>query len=602
VRTRVGPYRIDHVLGRGGMGVVYRGLHERLDRPLAIKALAPELTWQPEFKDRFFAEARTQARLQHPNILAVYDLLEDAGEFFIVMEYVSASPLDAILRDTAGKGMPIPRALEIISEILLALDYAHSQAVIHRDVKPSNVLVTTDGRVKLTDFGIALLVGDKRLTSSRASIGTPIYMSPEQILRPRMMDHRADVYSAAIVLYEMLAGEPPFDAETEYEIKKLQIEAPPPELCERRPEVPRPLSHAIRRALAKDPEERFVSARELWRVLASAGAAELSNPTGATGLPAAPTALLPAAAASTGVANAGAESSGTARPPGRRRVSTVAAITAGMILLIGTAVLLRTSLVGPSRPVVGTATSALIPLPIARRAAAPPASAPAVQGLPVHPGPLPAPSPWLGMPERVLSAQPPTPLRESGLGKDERNRPRREDARGGQSKRGGIATGRDGAAAGEPVAASKRAADDRPSALAAGEDQGTAYVPSAATASAPGYVVQVQDLAIEPANLRPGDTAIVGVHFQVRGPDPHEDITVLLFFGLVAQGRYVLGKRTSFVLLNGGAALGSKPLHSTCRISIPRTLAPGSYAIAVTVADAQDRFRQATSRAFEILP
>jgi hypothetical protein len=277
VRTHVGMYRIEGTVGRGGMGVVYRGLHERLNRQVAIKALAPELTQQPDFKTRFFSEACTQARLQHPNIVAVYDLIEDGGEFFIVMEYVPGSTLEAVLHETAGRGMELSRAFTLIGPVLTALDYAHSEAVIHRDVKPSNVLVTNGGRVKLMNFGIALLVGDKRLTSSQAMIGTPVYMSPEQILRPRQMDRRADIYSAAVMLFEMLAGEPPFDAETAYEIDKLQIEAPPPDLCERHPDLPRPLFQAIQRALAKNPDDRFGSAGEFLRALEGAAPAAFSG-------------------------------------------------------------------------------------------------------------------------------------------------------------------------------------------------------------------------------------------------------------------------------------------------------------------------------------
>ncbi|HSS77562.1 MAG TPA: protein kinase, partial [Thermoanaerobaculia bacterium] len=152
-------------------------------------------------------------------------------------------------------------------------------------VKPSNVLLTADGRVKLMDFGIALLIGDKRLTSSQASIGTPIYMSPEQILRPREMDHRTDIYSAAIVFYEMLAGAPPFDAESMYEINKLQIEAPPPDLSARNPAVPPAVTAVVGRALAKNPDDRFASAGEMLRALREAvpvtapGGATASDPT-----------------------------------------------------------------------------------------------------------------------------------------------------------------------------------------------------------------------------------------------------------------------------------------------------------------------------------
>jgi serine/threonine-protein kinase len=249
------------------MGVVYRGVHEHLGRPVAIKALAPELTQQPEFKERFFSEAKTQARLQNPNIVGVYDLLEDNGDFFIVMEFVAGEPLDEILRARNGQGMDLGEASAIFSQVLSALDYAHSEGVIHRDIKPSNVMITAGGRVKLTDFGIALLIGDKRLTASQSAIGTPTYMSPEQILRPRSVDHRTDIYSAAVVFFEMIAGVPPFDGESEYTIKKLHVEAPPPDLTTLNPLVPAAVVAAVGTALAKDPDARFPSAGMFQRAL-----------------------------------------------------------------------------------------------------------------------------------------------------------------------------------------------------------------------------------------------------------------------------------------------------------------------------------------------
>ena len=270
MRDHIGQYRIEAELGRGGMGVVYRGLHEHLAREVAIKALAPELTRQPEFKERFFSEAKTQARLQHPGIVGVYDLLAEGGEYFIVMELVSGVGLDDRMRDLVGQGMDWGEALEIFGQMLAALDYAHSEGVIHRDIKPSNVLITPGGRVKLTDFGIALLVGDKRLTASQSTIGTPTYMSPEQILRPRSMDHRTDIYSAAVVFFEMLAGRPPFDDETEYGIKKLHVEAAPPDLSLLREELPAGICETVAIALRKDPEERYPSAGAFLRALHAA--------------------------------------------------------------------------------------------------------------------------------------------------------------------------------------------------------------------------------------------------------------------------------------------------------------------------------------------
>lgn len=267
MKDLVGPYRIQSLLGHGGMGVVYLGVHDHLGREVAIKALAPELTRHPEFRERFFAEARVQARLQHTNIVTIYDLIEAEESFFIVMEHVPGPTLEALLKEEDGKGWDPDHSLTLFRQILAGLDYAHSKGVIHRDVKPSNVLVAEGDLVKLTDFGIALLIGDKRLTASQSTIGTPTYMSPEQILRPRTVDHRSDVYSAAIVFYELLVGQPPFDAETEYEIKKLQIESPVPDVRELRPEIPSQIADALSMALKKDPDERFQSAGAFLRAL-----------------------------------------------------------------------------------------------------------------------------------------------------------------------------------------------------------------------------------------------------------------------------------------------------------------------------------------------
>jgi serine/threonine protein kinase len=366
------------------MGVVYRGVHEHLGRQVAIKELAPELTQQPEFKERFFAEARTQARLHHPNIVTVFDLLEEQGEFFIVMEYVAGRPCDELLKESTGRGLGLGEATGIFSQVLSALDYAHSEGVIHRDVKPSNVLLTSDGRVKLMDFGIALLVGDKRLTSSQASIGTPIYMSPEQILRPREMDHRTDIYSAAIVFYEMLAGAAPFDAESMYEINKLQIEAPPPGLSARNPAVPVAVTAVVERALAKNPDDRFASAGEMLRALREAVPAAAGVTVSDATLP------LPA--------SAGFPQAGTPTPPMPRTVAPPATapptpipvagtgkgwplwkvlvpVGAGLALLVAVALGLYLLKSSPSQP----PTSGLI-----AEAASPPVAGPAT--------PLPAPA------------------------------------------------------------------------------------------------------------------------------------------------------------------------------------------------------------------
>lgn len=281
MRESIGPYRVTEEIGRGGMGIVYLGVHDRLDRPVAIKRLAPELTRNPAFRDRFFAEAKTQAQLQHPNIVGIYDLIEEEGDYFIAMEYIRGQGLDLLIDEAVGRGMPEEEALAIFRQILAALDSAHSVGVIHRDVKPSNVLIDEAGRVKLMDFGIALLVGDKRLTQSSQTIGTPVYMSPEQILRPRTVDHRTDIYSAGVMLYEMLCGRPPFDAETEYEIKRQHIEASREEAVGRLVGVSAASAAALARALRREPAERFSSAAEFLHALdGEAQAAPVPSPPG----------------------------------------------------------------------------------------------------------------------------------------------------------------------------------------------------------------------------------------------------------------------------------------------------------------------------------
>lgn len=394
MRTQIGPYRIVAPLGRGGMGIVHRGLHENLGRPVAIKALAPELTQQPEFKERFFAEAKTQARLQHPNIVGVYDLLADGDEYFIVMELVEGEGLDDRLRAATGGGMDFQEAAGVFSQVLAALDYAHSEGVIHRDIKPSNVMVTAAGRVKLTDFGIALLIGDKRLTASQSSIGTPTYMSPEQILRPRTVDHRTDLYSAAVVFYEMLAGRPPFDDDTEYGIKKLHVEAPPPDISQLRPGLPAGAIRALATALSKNPDDRYPSGGMFLRALQEAAPQAL--PQGATPLPAPahrPTVVEPVKAVS---------------PPRRswKNRQTLLAAAAGLALVIVLAAALLLL-----KPGGGEETEAMAAAPAPSPPAAP---LPALSSEPLPEPPAPvletaeAPVP----PPPALQLAPPKPVRK----------------------------------------------------------------------------------------------------------------------------------------------------------------------------------------------
>ncbi len=392
MRELVGPYRIFEIIGRGGMGVVYRGIHDNLGRKVAIKALAPELTQDPQFRERFFSEARTQAQLQHPNIVTIYDLLEDGGEYFIVMEHVEGQGLDDILAERGAAGLPEAEVLALFSQVLLALDSAHSEGVIHRDVKSSNVLVNARGRVKLMDFGIALLIGDKRLTQSSQTIGTPVYMSPEQILRPREVDHRTDIYSAGILLFEMLSGRPPFDAETEYEIKRQHIEAVPVDIGTIATSTGPALSNVISKALSKNPGERFPSAGEFLRSLRAAAPHSLpSLDTAPAGIP---TLAEPAATRHAGILTAGAP----------RKRALWAGVSAGVLIaVVGVVALLFWTFSSSTREEGESATAsgaASQPLPQERPASVPEAA----------PG---------GLPPMAVSQLPPATSSPSTAGQEE---------------------------------------------------------------------------------------------------------------------------------------------------------------------------------------
>ncbi len=204
----IGHYRIIELLGAGAMGTVHIAVDTFIERPVAIKSLRPELTQDPEFVSRFRAEAKSLARLNHPNIATLYSSLLDGSDLYMVMELVRGRPLDDVLRDR-GKPLSVKQSLAVIAQAADGLSYAHEMGVIHRDIKPSNLMIGNDGRVKIMDFGIARVRGSARLTRVGTAVGTPLYMSPEQC-RGREGDERSDLYSLAIVLYEMLGGAPPF--------------------------------------------------------------------------------------------------------------------------------------------------------------------------------------------------------------------------------------------------------------------------------------------------------------------------------------------------------------------------------------------------------
>src|SRR5271156_4592126 len=260
-RVFSGRYELTHMVARGGMAQVYRARDRLLDRPVALKVLFPELSVDRAFVERFRREAQAAANLSHPNIVPVFDWGEDGGTYFIVMEFIDGRPLSAILR-TAGPLHP-DRAAEITGDVALALDYAHDHGVIHRDVKPGNVLITDEGQVKVTDFGIARALNtDESLTQTGAVMGTATYFSPEQA-EGIGVDARSDIYSLGVVLFEMVTGRPPFLGDTPVAVASKHVRDHPPAPRELNPAIPPTFEAIILKAMAKDPAHRYTTAEDL---------------------------------------------------------------------------------------------------------------------------------------------------------------------------------------------------------------------------------------------------------------------------------------------------------------------------------------------------
>jgi serine/threonine-protein kinase len=256
----IGQYEIRELLGTGGIGQVHAAFDTVLEREVAIKSLRPELLNDKNFADRFRGEATSLAKLSHPNITTLYNLLSEGGNLYLIMECVRGETLEDLLKKRGG-GLGVRESLAITAQIADGLGYAHSMGIVHRDVKPANVMITAAGMVKIMDFGIARVRGSQRLTREGSALGTLAYMSPEQV-RGEEADGRSDLYSLAIMLYEMLSGAVPFEADTEYELMQAHIKTRAPRLSSRLPAIDSRIDAALARGLAKNPEQRFASARE----------------------------------------------------------------------------------------------------------------------------------------------------------------------------------------------------------------------------------------------------------------------------------------------------------------------------------------------------
>lgn len=261
----VGPYRIIAQLGSGGMATVFKAYHPALDRYVAIKVLHPAFKADPQFFERFKREARIVANLEHPNIIPVYDFSEHYGEPYLVMRFVEGSTLKP---EMDGQPLDPVQILRLMRPVCQAVAYAHKEGVLHRDLKPSNIMVSGASTVFLTDFGLARMVQRGESTLSHdVMVGTPQYISPEQAQGVRELDARTDIYSLGVILFEMLTGRVPFNADTPFATVHDHIYAPLPLPRSLNPTIDPAVERVLLKALAKNPDDRFATAEELLEAL-----------------------------------------------------------------------------------------------------------------------------------------------------------------------------------------------------------------------------------------------------------------------------------------------------------------------------------------------
>ena len=279
--TKLGRYAIQSELGRGAMGVVYKAKDTALERTVAIKTVNMDLEKDgaEKYEARFYQEARAAGSLNHPNIVTVYDVGKEGNVAYMAMEFIEGVELRSLLAE--GRALPVSQAVSVASQVAEGLAYAHQHGVVHRDIKPANIMVLGDGPVKITDFGIARTrAGADELTQTGMMLGSPKYMSPEQVIGKRA-DHRSDIFSLGVILYEMLAGSAPFNGENVTALMYQIVNFAPPAPSSANAAVPELLNFIVAKMLAKPLEERYQSAQELANDLRNCER-QISTPTAIT--------------------------------------------------------------------------------------------------------------------------------------------------------------------------------------------------------------------------------------------------------------------------------------------------------------------------------
>ncbi|GAB4581223.1 MAG: hypothetical protein Fur0022_39700 [Anaerolineales bacterium] len=257
-------YKIEQELGAGGMSAVYKATDPNLKRVVAVKLVHPHLSRDPEFVRRFETEAAAVAQLRHPNIIQVFDFNHDGDTYYMVLEFVPGETLQARLKrlNNANRKLSLEEIVKYASQVCDATDYAHKRGLVHRDIKPANVMLDIQGNAILMDFGIVRIIGGTEHTATGAVVGTALYMAPEQI-RGEHPDHRADIYSLGVMLFEMAGGRPPFNSDSAMTIMMMHLNDPVPDIGELNPNVPFALKTIIHKALEKNPNNRYQTAAEM---------------------------------------------------------------------------------------------------------------------------------------------------------------------------------------------------------------------------------------------------------------------------------------------------------------------------------------------------